>query len=84
MTPYARPEAIYGCMDRLVARWRSMNTYTDGALTKWFKARYDYLDEEFRLAINASDNIIGKDYHYKFYRFRDFDRYRHSKIATSK
>lgn len=33
-------------------------------LGEWFNARYQYLDEEYRRAINASENIIGKQWLY--------------------
>lgn len=33
-------------------------------LGEWFTARYQYLDEEYRSAINAADNIIGKQWLY--------------------
>jgi len=33
-------------------------------LREWFEDRMEYLQEEYRKAINDADNIIGKQWHY--------------------
>jgi len=61
-------ENILHCMERHDQRYRAMTMFSthpsDTALRlrEWFEARMDYLTEEYRRAINAADNIIGRQW----------------------
>jgi hypothetical protein len=61
---------IFTCLARHVKRYDSLlascEPQTD-ELRAWFKLRYDYLHYEWIKAVNASDSIIGKQWHYDCY-----------------
>lgn len=72
-------QRIHACMERLAKRYRAAQAQTsteliqrdmDAAaklrrqLREWFEARMEYLQDEYRMSINRSDNIIGKQWAY--------------------
>jgi len=54
-------ERILWCMKRHVAREHQISR-VQAPLRIWFLMRMDYLEREYLAAINAADNIIGKQW----------------------
>lgn len=65
----AQEHMIQECMERHArryrdARWDRLVEPHCSRLREWFGTRMEYLQEEYRTAINEADNIIGKQWLY--------------------